>query len=196
MKTQVYAVVHDGKGNFLLGYKNEKGYFFHPDTVIPAGKALNGGGLYAIPGGGFEGGGDPAIGGAKEFLEETNVELRNFPQTLSPPDKKWIFNSNWSYYGVYYNLGDHFEEAVSAAANNLVAGYSAAEAVQQRAYGVGQYQELRAAFPGCPQDNELGTIQVWNISNDWAAISQWQNNSNLDWFYNILLYYKNSLTVD
>lgn len=197
MRIQVYAVVFH-KNHFLLATKNDKGYFFHQwgaggGEIVPAGQDLNGGGNYALPGGRLDVGvGENAKDGAlKEFYEETNVDLRLY--ALGWTVKMFQSTPALYYCGVYFDVGDQLETVAQLAAGNLTAGYNAAQGVIAGTYGVGQYQALRAAFPGCPMDNELGTLQLWDIKSDWDTIKTWQSSPTLGWYYDILKFYRDSL---
>jgi hypothetical protein len=189
MPTQVYAVVHNGGGDFLLAIKNDKGYFFHAPvgTIIPAGRPLNGGGNYALPGGGLNG--MPANGARAEFQQETNVGLSAFNTQLHPAAYHGVHSPQWDYYGVYFRVSPQdFQTIYQRVDANLDRGTAAADAVRAGTYGAGQYGALLTAFPGCPADNELDSILEWNIAGNWATIQQWQGSQTLGWYYEILNY--------
>ncbi|HEX8391645.1 MAG TPA: hypothetical protein VF665_04730 [Longimicrobium sp.] len=194
MPTQVYAVVHDGHQNFLLAIKNDRGYFFHNPNgpggaIVPAGQQLNGGGSYALPGGGLAGA--PADGARQEFLEETNVDLAGFQFQLHPAAYNGVQSPQWDYWGVFFQVSqDDFQTISSQVEANLDACTQASNAVRDGTYGAGQYVQLRAAFPGCPADDELDSIHEWNLAAQWPDIQQWQGSQTLGWYYNILDYWR------
>lgn len=195
MPTQVYAVVHDGNGNFLMATKMQRGYFFHNPagggTIIPAGQPLNAGGRPAFPGGGLVGQ-DPAAGARTEFLEETAMALgAATPQNPAPYHGGQ--GTNWDYYGVYFQLTPADLVTLSNfVQDHLAIGNRAAEAIIEEHFGPSEYPSLMADFPGCPADNELATAYLWNLQTNWVTIETWQNDPQLSWYYNILLNLRNN----
>lgn len=105
----VYAVVHDGQGNFLIAQKNEKGYFFSSNggKIVPDGQLLNGSGLSGFPGGGL-GTDNPTDGALREFWEETNVQLQNYNYQAQPE----VYVGD-RYYGVYFNVGNQLNDLLT-----------------------------------------------------------------------------------
>ncbi|NEN97322.1 MAG: NUDIX hydrolase [Moorea sp. SIO3I7] len=187
---QTYAVVYEQSGNFYIGTKNQKGYFFHNNSssggnVIPKGQQLNGSGKKALPGGKLEpAGSDPAIGAANEFYEETGVELRNFSGKLEPREFHQG-QGNAEYYGVYYLLSSQdFSRIKDDAEKNLKTGVKVAEEIRKG--NIKNYNEIHKKYPGCPQDNELASGESWNLNNDWSKIQALKGDRDTDWFYYIL----------
>src|SRR5579872_2454297 len=80
---QVYAIVHDGKGNFIIATKNFRGYYFHDPkkpregSILPKGKILNGAAKRAFPGGHLESAeinrATIIAGASAELFEETEA---------------------------------------------------------------------------------------------------------------------------
>ena len=71
---QVYACVFTRIGDFLIGRKPLRGYFFS-DGLQEQGKPLHGGGHVALPGGGNPDGDLIGDGAAREFWEETRASI-------------------------------------------------------------------------------------------------------------------------
>lgn len=201
VKQYVYAVAHNGRGDFIIGFKNQFGWFFHNNggEVKPRGQSLNGGNDYALPGGELEILESPIIGAWREFFEETNEHLggwRAQPDVYEgrePPDEP---EPRVKYYGVYFDFGVDrllplFE---TIAAINLESGRSAAQAVIRGEFQ-GDYNGLRAAFPGCPPDNELREVHMWSLRSDWQTIQGWQVDQNKSWYYYILNNLRNQLGI-
>jgi len=197
-RKQVYAIVHNGQGNFLIALKRQRGYFFHDPsgvggTTYPPphkGIVLKGAAQRAFPGGKLEA--DTMQDGAlTEFFEETNVQLTDYEYRQEPD----IFERQ-GYCGVYFTVGDKLNDLRVAIQANLAMGNGAAVAVQKRSWETETYDKLRTAFQGCPQDNELDSIYEWNLINNWATIEQWSNpNSGLDWYFYILENLKTQLGI-
>jgi hypothetical protein len=57
------------------------------------------------------------------------------------------------------------------------------------------YAQLREQFPAAPPDNELEKAYVWNVrsAEDWKKIEGFQNDPDIDWYYHVLAYLKESL---
>ena len=179
---QVYAVMHDGKGEFMIAFKNTLGYFFHKagggGTIIPDGTPLNGAAEWALPGGRLEVG-DPVQGALNEFFEETGVGLD--PKMAYPG-----YLRGRGYYGVYFNAGSNFSPLVSSAHLNLEQAQKAANAVKAGTYGIGQYNELMDEYTGSPQDNELSEVYPWNLKEQINEINMLGENPVTDWYFGIL----------
>ncbi len=190
---QTYAVVYDEHGNFFIARKNERAYFFHSKggggTIFPNGiRIKNGPGLSALPGGKLEAD-DPAIGAADEFFEETGVQLRAFEQELTPPE----YHEDPDYFGVYFKVSSEILTLISREAiqNIATAGQAAAGIRNGR---IRTYDGIFEIYPNCPQDNELGSGEIWNLFTDWAKIEALRGSRSTDWFYHILLNLRRALT--
>lgn len=203
MRTQVYAVVYNANTyDFIIGNKLVKGYFFHKKggggVIIPDGKALNGGGLRALPGGELETE-NPVAGAMKEFFEETLVNLDDYTHMVVPNPYYMVYSSKWAYYGTYFQVANShniLDKILAQAAVDLAEGALAKNAIIAGKYGPKDYEALRKAFPQAPLDNELSGVQRWNLVTDWSTIQSWQGDPNLGWFYNILNNLRNYLRLD
>jgi hypothetical protein len=182
----VYAIIHNGNGDFIICTKNVRGYFFHSNagggSIIPAGQLLRGGGLNAFPGGTPDVGG--IVDGAREEAEEElAIELgtgNNNPAT-------YIGNGG-EYYGVYFNVGVSFDDTRAEIAAHLLNGRNAARAVVAGHYTQNdQYEELMNNFSVCPPDNELASAEVWNVFYNSAEIDNLRRSRYTDWFYNMII---------
>lgn len=192
---KVYAVLHDGKGEFMIAYKNLRGYFFHNPrgaggSIIPAGQPLNGANYWALPGG------NPGVpldtdeqiidAAIKELMEETGIEVGTSRCTPA------IYRGE-GYYGVYFWVDGSFSQMVTEGQGRLRQGRLAAAAVQAGTYTQNdQYAALLAAF-NCPDDNELANVYPWNLFEEWHMIEELQHHVGTDWYYTILLNLRNQL---
>jgi 8-oxo-dGTP pyrophosphatase MutT (NUDIX family) len=197
MRVQVYAILYDKVGNFLIATKFKKGYFFlkkegDGGEIVPDGQPLNGGGKYAFPGGELEFKDDKKgadEGAKKEFFEETNLKL---PDSLPCLAQRWKHNERWAYWGVFYEVEDLWE-LYPIITENLLAGFNAALDVQNKIFSKGQYDLLREKYPSAPVDNECQTIDILNIYEAWDEIHRWKDDQDLGWFETILAHLKNTI---
>jgi len=189
---QVYAVLHDGKGSFLLGRKFLKGYFFYDHKkdkgdVVVDGQPLNGGGKWALPGGKLEGNEDVPTAAAREFLEETRV-------SIDAKDVK-VFQPNRFYAAAYFEVDPKTFEGLKEQIirTNLPAGADAQQAIIEKK--ITTYSQIHTTFPDAPLDNELETAEVWDVKDPqtWQAIQGWKSDSDLDWFLEILQHLKEKI---
>lgn len=200
VKKYVYAVVHDGRGDFIIGFKNRIGWFFHTNggvVLTPPGQLLNGGDDYALPGGELGLLEDPVTGAWRELFEETNEHFsgwRQQPEVYEGREPPNSLDPIVKYYGVYLNVGNQLLPFFEVTSRNLVAGRAAAQAASRGDYQ-GDYNGLRAAFDGCPEDNELNRAYLWGLRRDWPTIQRWQNDRNKSWYYHILNNLRNKLGI-
>lgn len=182
----VYAVVHNGNGDFIICVKNLKGYFFHNPggnggAIIPLGQDLRGGGLPCFPGG------TPSLSGviegaAEELEEELAIEVG--PGRANPP---YYIGNRGQYYGVYFNVAQSYDATLAEAREHLANAQRAVGAIQNGTYTQNsQYDALLAAFAVCPMDNELASADSWNVFYNRTQISALNRNPT-DWFYNMII---------
>ncbi|NEO55963.1 MAG: NUDIX hydrolase [Okeania sp. SIO3B5] len=178
---QTYAVAHDGSGNFFIGTKNQRGYFFcSNNSVVRAGQPLNGGGKTALPGGRLEAGTTPEQGAFDEFLEETGVLLPQQTQ-LSPK----IYEQTGQYYGVYFRVDPQaLKDINTQAARNIQEGQRAIPGIQNGT--ITTCNQIRNSYPLSPLDNELARGELWNFERDRQKIDALRNDRDTNWFYFIL----------
>jgi hypothetical protein len=83
--------------------------------------------------------------------------------------------------------------AVQIVKTNLLKGLAAKDDVINRS--ITQYTQIHQRYPNAPQDNELEDAHVWNVNDpdDWSIIAQWENDPDLGWYYQILLYLKKTI---
>jgi hypothetical protein len=186
---QVYAVVHNGKGEFLIAFKNQKGYFFHdPENegqgfILPAGKKLNGASNFALPGGGLATG--PVnldlvvLGARKEMLEETTIQLNR-----QIANDFYFADPGSEYYAAYFQAGADYRLIQATIHEKLAHAGSAAAQIANNTW-TGTYPELIHDFD-CPMDNELRDLYSWDLVEDWEAICQLLHNKATSWYYYIL----------
>lgn len=175
---QVYAVVYDSSGNFIVAKKNVFGYFFYKNgkrSIVEAGQKLNGAGSFCFPGGGLEGN-DPAKGAIKEWDEETR-EGATLEKCKQAP-QAYIGKG---YYGIYFLAPDEIPLADFAATINktLKEGEHIAQLIQQRT--ITKPDEIS---PLAPKDNELEHCQVVNIKDLGKYFIQ--GDKATGWFYDIV----------
>ena len=191
---QVYAVYYEASGRFLLGFKLQLGYFFYnPKTggrLVPKGQGLNGGGKYALPGGKLEAKEKVIDGARREFFEETAARIEAIQtndQRFKDPDH------DLDYAAAFFRIQPEiFDTTTLAIINtNLPAGLEAMAAVKDGR--IKQYAEIERVFEASPQDNELETAEVWNVRTDWDEIAKWPADKDLSWYYEILLYLKDTV---
>lgn len=180
----VYAVLHNGNGDFIICRKNEKGYFFHNKSgtggsIYPNGVTLNGGGFYSFPGGTPDVPG--VVDGAREELEE-EMAIEVGTGNLNP-----AYYNGGKYYGVYFSIGKGYADTLQQAKEHLAHGQAAALAVADGTYTQSsQYEAMLEAFNICPQDNELNGPESWNVFYDRDKIEA-LNKVPTDWFYRIIM---------
>jgi ADP-ribose pyrophosphatase YjhB (NUDIX family) len=189
---QAYAVYYEPSGRFLLGRKLAKGYFFYKastrkGSLVPAGKALNGGNNWALPGGRQEAQETIVDAARREFAEETAA------QAVSVRTDAHQFSEE---FGAAFLRGEHavFNAVAMQIFNtNLPQGLQAKDAVAARE--ITKYSEIHRRFPSSPQDNELGDAHVWDVNDadDWSVIEQWKDDPVIGWYYRILFYLKHSI---
>lgn len=179
----VYTIVYDQSGNFLKFTKCEKGYFFSDGQAIYAdGFSLEekGGGKFAFPGG------DPKIsrpveGAIKEFLEETGVSLNDY--TLEKTTN--LIGSG--YYGIFFLVSkEDLQKMLVTIQNNF--GIANTVIANIKSGTIKSYQDItnNKEYTGCPPDNELQDIAIWNLKTNAESIDSLKNDTATDWFYNML----------
>ena len=174
---QVYAVVYDKKGNFIVAKKNLYGYFFYKNgkgEIVPDGQKLNGSGSYCFPGGKLEVK-NPVAGALNEWEEETRDKLtEKFKQTPK-------YFSNTQYYGIYFLVPDdiNIEDLKVMINKNLKEGADTAVEIQKKK--ITKYDEIS---PLSPKDNELELCMVVNYKDLDKYFTK--NDNATGWFYNIV----------
>lgn len=178
----VYTIVYDQSGNFLKFTKCEKGYFFSDGQAIYTdGVSLKGGGKFAFPGG------DPKIskpveGAIKEFLEETGVSLNDY--TLEKTTN--LIGSGYN--GIFFLVSkEDLQKIFATIQTNLGIANKVIEKIKSGT--IKSYQDITSnqEYAGCPPDNELQDIAIWNLKTNAESIDSLKNDTATDWFYNMLL---------
>ncbi|MFE1171887.1 NUDIX hydrolase [Streptomyces sp. NPDC058773] len=126
-KKYAYAVLHDGKGRFLLATKNERAFFFNSakgGDVYPKGIDLTKekcGGKRALPGGERKAKEKPEAGALREFQEETGVSLAS----CTAVGKEW---TGQQYSAGYFGTSPaNFDQLVKNVRDRLARGHQAAK---------------------------------------------------------------------
>lgn len=58
---------------------------------------------------------------------------------------------------------------------------------------LGSYEGIFNLYPFCPLDNELATIQRWQVQNQINEIRLLNQNNATNWYYNIIVYLANTM---
>ncbi|MDT0445583.1 hypothetical protein [Streptomyces johnsoniae] len=183
--------MHDDDGRFLMGRKNVNGHFFlSGSAILRQGQRLNGSGLNALPGGALEDEDLAAAAGnlyaavrtgaMREMREELNFTCEGYQGY-----RMWTMG-NTRYYGAFFRCANPKFMVVHCAQAN-VALRNAKNAVTEIKQGtITDYTRFRERFPLAPLDNELDTVEIWNVNTHWPTIAGWRNDQNLSWFFDIL----------
>lgn len=195
---QVYVVLYSDKGKFLMGRKLPLGYFFHNSkgsggAVYPQGVVLNGAGKSALPGGKLEGS-DLVKGAQKEFQEECGAKIsfsnsdliidqERYPLKAITP---WTPGSDAGYYAVYFKVDDTDLGQIGyiIQETNLL---EARQAVAEIGRGeITDYASIATKYPYCPVDNELDSVEIWNLETNAEQIVALKEDEDTDWYFAIL----------
>lgn len=187
---QVYTVLYERSGCFLLARKPLRGYYFKNPAVlgggevIRAGEGLHGGGNYALPGGRKEAKESIVDAGLREFQEETGVPIFGLPY------KDYAFPPR---YAAVYVESHSFNAMANRIIANLKQGTEAATQVSR--CEIDWYPDIFTHFHHAPPDNELSEGSIWNLEDptQWQAIEDWQGDPIIGWYYEILNYLKTSI---
>lgn len=189
---QVYAVIYVDNGDFLLGFKLPKGYFFHdpknpPGKIYPNGINLNGRNNYTLPGGKQDTGETVTQAAEREFQEETATNI------VSSGSIEYQFSISYS--AAYFKVNQQYlNDTLNAIlTTNLVQAQQAQQEIINRT--INKYSEIHIRYPNCPADNELQTVYKWNVKDpgNWKTIESWKNDPTIGWYYDILSYLKNDI---
>lgn len=189
---QVYTVLYEQSGRFLLAHKPLRGYYFIDErtgvgSVLRSGKALNGAGNYALPGGKRKQDEPLNVAGWREFQEETGVQIAALATT----------NHEFSndYAAVYVRSA---QQQFNTTATDIIQirlpdGMGAAHQIADDK--IRSYADIFRNFPQAPPDNELDDGYIWDVNDptDWQIIESWHNDPNIGWYYEILRYLKTSV---
>jgi ADP-ribose pyrophosphatase YjhB (NUDIX family) len=196
---QIYAVVYDASGRFLIGQKLVQGYYFHrrqTGRIVPRGQRLNGAGKSALPGGGLEDGETIEAGCRREFFEETGVDLsgRYTQATTKTFDYTNDEHRTIRYATTYFCLDAETLTALcTQITSNLKEGAKAAGEIQQGQ--ITRYYQIHERYPNAPKDNELEDVRIMNVNDpdDWPTIQSWRSDREVDWFSYILEHLKTTI---
>ncbi len=191
---QVYAVYYEASGQFLLGKKFTKGYFFYDylkaeGNLVSKGKNLNGSGKYALPGGKHKEPESIADAARREFTEETAAQINE----ISTQEK--LFSQQYSAVFFCVEVEEFNNAAEQIIKTNLPEGCKAQQDVIDQK--IKQYTEIGQKYPHAPKDNELSQAYIWNVNNQehWDTISKWRDDPVIGWYYDILNYLKNTILL-
>lgn len=200
---QVYAVLYSDKGDFLMGRKPKRGYFFHDSSdgkIYPKGVSLNGAEKPALPGGKLEGK-DIVAGAQKEFQEECGAKISFSDSALIieqqeyelQPTNTWV-PSGAGYCAVFFKVVNVYlgEIAYIIQETNLRQAIKAVEKISNKE--ITAYKDIFNKYPYCPPDNELDMAEIWNLERDKGKIAELKDDKATDWFYAILMCLEKILT--
>lgn len=204
---QAYAVVYEGQGQFLLARKLAKGYFFHDKggRIVKAGQNLNGGGKYALPGGKKEPGASYLDTAEKEFREETGQALTGRYDKVALPGAPWDGGlsrdgrTHFYYIAAYFKVSPQTLSTLitTITRQNLPASRQVVDAIvngtKVNNITIGRYSDIKRAAPLCPEDNELDTVDPWDLLGRWGTIDTWKTDGDLGWYYTVLKYLKDNI---
>jgi 8-oxo-dGTP pyrophosphatase MutT (NUDIX family) len=209
MANYVYAVLYSQDARFLICRKVDFAYFFHkpgggPDqgNIYENGKEIrNGPGTWNLPGGGLNTRGmspyyatpfwkNLVAEAARELYEETALRV---PPVSAVDCQQWT-NGSDTFYAVYFRVDSAaLDGALQAISRSL--GYAGIAAGEINRGRITSYAEIFQAFPECPPDNEQSIAEIWSLVTDWSSrISPLQSGQYTDWFYEILLHLRDSLS--
>lgn len=192
---QVYAVLYSGNGNFLMGHKPARGYFFHGSTggtIYPDGVLLNGAGKLALPGGKLEGT-NIVKGAQKEFQEECGAKISFSSSALIIDKEQYPIKGTtpWTpigtgYGAVYFKVEDKALDEIGyiIQETNLLEARKAMEDIVSKK--ITEYATILTNYPYCPADNELDTAAIWNLTTDAEKIAALEKDQDTDWYCAIL----------
>ena len=188
--------VVDVEGDFFLGTKRERGYFFHKKggggDVLREGKKLHGAGKKCLPGGGKEEGGSGNAIVKKEAgreFKETRHVLNTDRDIEDFTSNKWTYGGGAYFAGYYRTSTAHAQQINGLVDPRLVrAGQIAEEIAAGR---ITDYESVQRN--DVPPDNELASCEIWNVHTRWSDIDAWKEDDELNWYREILLHLKTKL---
>jgi hypothetical protein len=77
-----------------------------------------------------------------------------------------------------------FQAITDAAIENLKTAVKVVAAIKSR--NIKTYQEIATKFGNCPQDNELESVDIWNLQTNLDKIKALENSKDTSWYYRIL----------
>ncbi len=183
----VYSALSDGTTSVLVCKKREKGYFFRHENgdgvVYVNGTALPGAGGDCLPGGWLRHHESLGVGAAREWLEATNYG----PLPQNARTQSW----GAAYGAAYFRAEPNRLEEICGhlTAESLHQAALAAQGIKARK--IKKYSEIKANFPESPANNDIESIEIWNLEERWPEIQKWHDPaSGLNWYYNILKHLK------
>ncbi|MEV8455502.1 NUDIX hydrolase [Streptomyces sp. NPDC052095] len=188
-----YAVLHDGKGRFLLGTKNETGFFFSGGggEVYKGGidlKEKKCGGKRALPGGAINAGEATKVAAMREFTEETGISLAG----CTAQEKEWAGQAYGA--GYFGTAPANFDKLLKEVKESLGRGRQAAKEIADGK--IKTYADLRKKYPSIAKDDEIMVVEPWDVRKQWITIKSWEKTDPncLGWFVPILEHLKDNLS--
>lgn len=215
---QCYTILYSKEGYFLLFEKRNEAFFFHgnngsPGAIFPPNGTpiTNGPGLFAFPGGSLNNNEPPLQGCTREFKEECghNITFRYLP--LNQPQSLATLNNlsiNGTPYEILYSEMDtqnpqyltlyvEFSTSDLREIQDLIMNTNLSQANQVRSdirYNeIRTYNDIFMAYPYCPDDDELGTVQLWQVQREINEIRQLAQNTATDWYFQMIVYLANTI---
>ncbi|WP_322083536.1 NUDIX hydrolase [Burkholderia sp. BCC1972] len=207
--TSAYAVLYDQDGWFLIAKRRMASFYFgdgHTGVAYPRGEPFpkyKGPGKYALPGGAKKTGEDTQTAAAREFLEETGVNLP--PHTTITHTFAYTDNGiEKSYEAAYFktaNPGDVDSTVTIISALSLRQAEIIIENIKENGWkdkvGYSKIVDFvkRNKIDQWPYDNELEDPDVWNIkqSKYWSTVKSWDGDPTIGWYYTVLEYLRTNI---
>ncbi|MFI5909938.1 NUDIX hydrolase [Dactylosporangium sp. NPDC051541] len=188
----VYAALYDERGLVLIARKRQAGYYFGPEPgqggrIVQAGQVLHGAGRSSLPGGKKRDDESILFGAAREFHEETGVEVDDRAIARATPWRHDQHDHDMRFAGGLFRVSSQVLDATARRTNiNLIEGDAAADEI--RIDEITEYDDIHQYYPHAPADNELDVCGLWNLHNRnvRAELASWRGDPDLGWFYYIL----------
>jgi hypothetical protein len=196
---QVYTVLFDKTGSFLMAKKLDLGYFFYDNikkqgAIVKSGQVLNGAGKAALPGGKLLASELIRIedGAYREFKEETHYWSTAYKKYYSVE----FTLSSQKFCAVYFGFSEGLPAMLLPVNTNLGFAKLAVSDIQKNS--ITEYDKIFVSYPNSPLDNELDVMSSWNVFNteDWEKVKLLKDDSDTNWYYWIIDYLKNTIVPD
>ena len=198
---QCYIILYSNNGRFLIFEKHTRAYFFHN----PAGGGA-GGHIYPD--------GFPIKKGClREFTEECGARINfiynpRLPQTLvnlnsmtlDGVDTYPILGGRLNTVDRYYHcLYLEFTVENLRQIQYIILNTFFEEAKQARRQinngTIRDYAAIHQAYPTCPFDDELGSVEIWDVQREINEIRLLNSNPATDWYYAMIMFLKDNILI-
>jgi 8-oxo-dGTP pyrophosphatase MutT (NUDIX family) len=216
---QCYTILYSKEGYFLIFKKRAESYFFHGSnensgTIFPPNGTpiIHGPGMFTFPGGALNLGEDEFKGCLREFREECGsaisfgYQLANKPQSLLYLDNLILDGSK---HPILYNQhqivgNDYTVLYLEFSIDNLkqiqdiilTTNFEAANQVRKDIQDrkISDYDSIFQRYPFCPLDDELGQVQIWQVTREKNQIRDLKKDKGVtDWYYDMIVFLANEI---